>query len=64
MSKKQMIYDPPSGWKYGFPKAVPEDVVTNEEFKKWLLDSGYPEDMIELGMKYGRSLYKDVEDED
>lgn len=53
--KPKMIYDPPSGWKYGFPKEVPEDI---KDFKQWLIDSGYPEKDIDFAMKYGRSWYK------
>jgi len=37
------MIDPPSGWKYGFPKAIPEDV---ENVRKWLIDEGYPEEII------------------
>lgn len=36
--------DPPSGWKYGFPKSVTETEyksITN--FKQWCIDNGYPE---------------------
>jgi len=31
--------DPPSGWKYGFPKPIPDDVV---DFEDWLVSEGYP----------------------
>jgi len=37
--KRKMI-DPPSGWKYGFPKEIPEHV---DDTTKWLIDNGYPE---------------------
>ena len=37
--KRKMI-DPPSGWKYGFPKEIPEHV---DDTTKWLLENGYPE---------------------
>ena len=40
--KKTMI-DPPSGWKYGFPKPMPEDV---ENVREWLIEQGYPEEII------------------
>lgn len=54
--KKITIYDPPSGWKYGFPKKVPESVLNgkNGEFRQWLLDEGYPEKDIDFALKYGR----------
>ena len=41
--KRKMI-DPPSGWKYGFPKEIPEDI---DDTRKWLIDNGYPESEIE-----------------
>ena len=36
--------DPPSGWKYGFPKPIPDDVVN---FEDWLVSEGYPRAEIE-----------------
>ena len=38
------IIDPPSGWRYGFPKPIPEDI---KDIKQWLIDNGYPEKEIE-----------------
>lgn len=43
--------DPPSGWKYGFPKILPADVT---DIRRWLIDNGYPERDIELALKYSR----------
>lgn len=54
MKTKKKIIDPPSGWKYGFPKEIPEDIVTPEELKKWLIEVGYPEKSIELALNYSR----------
>jgi hypothetical protein len=51
---KKKIIDPPSGWKYGFPKEIPENVITPEDFKKWFIKNGYPEKDIELALKYSR----------
>jgi hypothetical protein len=45
---KRMI-DPPSGWKYGFPKELPETVNRNN-LVQWFLDQGYPQTLIEEGM--------------
>lgn len=37
------IIDPPSGWRYGFPKPyVDENGNKPSDMKQWLLDSGYP----------------------
>lgn len=45
MSKVTMI-DPPSGWRYGFPKPLelryPEQKVT-----EWLVEQGYPQREID-----------------
>lgn len=43
MSKKMYI-DPPSGWKYGFPKVIPNDV---EDINSWLVQNGYPQKEID-----------------
>lgn len=39
-----IIVDPPSGWMYGFPKAVPDAVWKDEKkFDRWIVEQGYPE---------------------
>jgi len=43
--------DPPSGWKYGFPKEIPPDVVDEKE---WLVEQGYPRELIE---SYGNYFF-------
>ena len=42
--KKHMI-DPPSGWKYGFPKEVPSPTPSN--MTEWLVENGYPRGEID-----------------
>jgi hypothetical protein len=54
VGSKKKIIDPPSGWKYGFPKEIPENVTTLEDFKEWFIKNGYPEKDIELALKYSR----------
>ena len=45
---KVLIIDPPSGWKYGFPKPIPED--RRKDSLVWLVEQGYPQELIdELG---------------
>ena len=39
------MIDPPSGWRYGFPKVIPEDVTDTIQ---WLLDNGYPQHEIDI----------------
>ena len=48
--KRKMI-DPPSGWKYGFPKEIPEHV---DNTVQWLIENGYPEAEIK---RLGESFY-------
>jgi hypothetical protein len=36
--------DPPSGWKYGFPKELPNHVT---DINKWLVENGYPQREID-----------------
>ena len=39
-----LIIDPASGWKYGFPKPCPDEVVEagGEAMKEWMIEQGYP----------------------
>ena len=46
--------DPPSGWKYGFPKPVPREFSSFEEFSSWLVSEGYPQKEID---SYGNHFY-------
>jgi len=39
------MIDPPSGWKYGFPKALPAGI---ENVLQWLVENGYPQSEIDL----------------
>lgn len=42
-----MMVDPPSGWRYGFPKIF--DPLDGETLQQWLRRQGLPEALIELG---------------
>lgn len=42
--KKIHMIDPPSGWKYGFPKPLPKGVSNTIA---WLLEQGYPQHEID-----------------
>lgn len=44
---KVMMVDPPAGWKYGFPKALPKLFDTYEEKIEWLVSEGYPQSEID-----------------
>ena len=47
---KVLMCDPPSGWKYGFPKPVHEEYyLLGDDFnmKHWLVSEGYPQTEID-----------------
>lgn len=45
------VIDPPEGWRYGFPKRLPEGTIN---FEQWLVMNGYPKDMVPLAVKHSR----------
>jgi hypothetical protein len=50
-----LIIDPPSGWQYGFPKPVPDDVLKSKRLLRvWLIKQGYPAEDLEMAMKHSR----------
>ncbi|NBS62004.1 MAG: hypothetical protein EBT26_08225 [Microbacteriaceae bacterium] len=55
--------DPPSGWKYGFPKTF--DTEKDGDMHTWLVANGYPQEEIEdLGAQfYVRQWLTDEEEE-
>lgn len=58
---KQVMWDVPDGWRYGFPKLFPHDA--DENYMTQLLrDSEYPEEDIEFAIKHSRYIYVDSED--
>jgi hypothetical protein len=42
-----MMCDPPSGWKYGFPKPLPDKVEKEGNVLEWLVEQGYPQAEID-----------------
>jgi hypothetical protein len=54
--KKSMI-DPPSGWRYGFPKEIPQDQLGR--VSEWLLEQGYPKWLLEsFGDKFRYRMWE------
>lgn len=50
---ERLMVDPPSGWKYGFPKFYFKNAVTDmAELTKWLLAEGYPQKEIDSCGKF------------
>ena len=37
--KTVKMIDPPDGWRFGFPKVIPEGI---EDVEMWLIFNGYP----------------------
>lgn len=46
-------YDPPAGWRYGFPAKV-RNGISNEELEALLRKHNYPEKDIPLAMNHSR----------
>ena len=64
---KVLIIDPPEGWRYGFPKPVHEEFHTlgsDFDLSRWLISEGYPQQDIELALKYSRYWEADGEDQE
>ena len=49
------LYDPPSGWRYGFPKSY--NPVEGDTLDQTLVRDGYPEKEAEFGAKHCRFIY-------
>ena len=63
MAKKTVLMiDPPSGWKYGFPKPLPDPKPENTI--AWLVEQGYPKEEIDSYGQYFYSRYWETEIED
>lgn len=56
---KVKYIDPPSGWRYGFPRILPDDTT---DLRQWFLDNGYPEKDIDLALNYSRYWFEEVKE--
>jgi hypothetical protein len=45
---KPFYVDPPSGWRYGFPKLY--DPATDGNMREWLVKNGYPKSLADKGL--------------
>lgn len=54
LPKRPMLYDPPSGWQYGFPKVYRPN--PDESIEDTLVRDGYPRKMAEELGKYTRFI--------
>ena len=48
------MIDPPSGWKYGFPKPIPDGVT---DVVAWLVSEGYPQSEVDRFGKHFHCRY-------
>ena len=53
--------DPPSGWKFGFPKPIPNDI---KNVREWLIQNGYPQELIDEFGEHFYCNYYEKPDED
>jgi hypothetical protein len=60
--KTVLMIDPPSGWKYGFPMALPDP--KPESTTAWLVEQGYPQAEIDSLGQYFYCRYWEVETND
>ncbi len=52
MQNQKVVVDPPSGWRYGFPKVYnPEQ---DGMMKDWLVKNGYPIKDVEFALNHLR----------
>jgi hypothetical protein len=49
-----LFYDPPSGWRYGFPRAY--SPLPGETLEETLIRDGYPEKDVKLAVKHCRFI--------
>lgn len=58
------MFDPPSGWMYGFPRPVPQEILESPEaLATYLSESGYPFHMISLALRHSRTWLLPVTEE-
>tara|TARA_A100001037_G_scaffold244817_1_gene225963 strand:+ start:108997 stop:109218 length:222 start_codon:yes stop_codon:yes gene_type:complete len=47
MNNKVTMVDPDEGWRYGFPKRLPDEL-KGEDITEWLIENGYPSEVIDM----------------
>lgn len=60
---KITIIDPPNGWRFGFPKPIPNGIVKSESLLRiWLMGEGYPAGDVDLALQHSRYWEQEVKD--
>lgn len=62
MSNKDYLIDPPSGWRYGFPKLIPKS--ERHRTLAWLVENGYPQSEIDSFGDFFYCRYLEVDNEE
>lgn len=62
MSNKDYLIDPPSGWRYGFPKLIPKS--ERHRTLAWLVENGYPQAEIDSYGDFFYCRYLEVDNEE
>ena len=62
LKPENLMIDPPSGWRYGFPKIIPKEHQTRT--LDWLVEQGYPKEIIVECGDHFYVRYWNVGDED
>jgi len=44
-NNKVLWIDPPEGWRYGFPRALPEGI-EGDAIIEWMIECGYPKEKM------------------
>lgn len=51
------MFDPPSGWKYGFPFLIPNHTEISRDYLIYILrQHNYPEEDIDFAIQHGRFI--------
>jgi len=57
------MIDPPSGWRYGFPKELPKEIKPGG-INDWLISEGYPKEVIDdLGEYFHYRMWEKPDEE-
>lgn len=55
-----LYVDPPEGWRYGFPKAVPKD--READLLNWIVEQGYPKPEWDKGDRIVLRCWREEEE--
>ena len=60
-NQKLILIDPPSGWKYGFPKSITQEQYREvTSLKEWCIENGYPKEEAD---SYGECFHIGISEE-